>query len=362
MPARHRPSGHGGSVTSRRKWPPPQGPTENGRAPGPTDPDAGRRRRRTPRGRPAPWRPSTGPARALPGPPCPSRPASTGLQPQQVAGMRLAVGHNGLLAPPADLPDAPIELVQPPAEPGGALRHQDPGGFGEWPALPGPVQLLKGLLQSHPCRKVRLQDRGRGGRCPAMQLGEQVDDQAALGWRERLAETAGSAVHEREDTEGVPGPQTTDRFAVSGWQGRHDEAQLPLVSQGPSGVHGPAQATEGGFGPISAVTLVRQVGDGDEPLPFAAIDGGPVIVAEAHRGVRQRDGVDSPRIQGTPQPGLVEALWAILHAGEATAARPSHEVQSLDLRTKLLRRLVRWNPDSVARVQGSATVSRLGQG
>jgi hypothetical protein len=74
--------------------------------------------------------------------------------------MRLAVGHDAGFAPAAELPDTPIELVQPPAEAGCAVRQQGPGGFGEWPALPGPVQLLKGFLQSHPPRKVRLKETG----------------------------------------------------------------------------------------------------------------------------------------------------------------------------------------------------------
>jgi hypothetical protein len=120
-----------------------------------------------------------------------------------------------------------------------------------------------------------------------VQFGEHVHKQATLGWRERLAETASSAVNEREDNDGVPNLETTDRFTVSGWQGRHDEVQLLLVVQDPSGVHGPPQATKGGLRPISAVTLVRQVSDRDEPLPLAAVDRGPVIVAEAHRGVHQ---------------------------------------------------------------------------
>jgi hypothetical protein len=60
-----------------------------------------------------------------------------------------------------------------------------------------------------------------------MQLGEHVHEQAALGWRERLAEAAGSAVHERKDAEGMPGTMTTYRFDNSGSQGRHDEVQLP---------------------------------------------------------------------------------------------------------------------------------------
>ena len=79
-----------------------------------------------------------------------------------------------------------------------------------------------------------------------MQLGEQLQDGAAIARAPWPVVVSATPLHEWEDAEGIPGPQPADGLPAGGPQRRHHEIQVGLVTQGRGSVHGPAQAPQRG--------------------------------------------------------------------------------------------------------------------
>jgi hypothetical protein len=79
-----------------------------------------------------------------------------------------------------------------------------------------------------------------------MQLGEQLQNGAAIARGPWPVEVSGSPVQKWEDAEGIPRAEPADGLAAGSPQRRHHEIQVPLITQGRGGVHGPAQVPQGG--------------------------------------------------------------------------------------------------------------------
>ena len=155
-----------------------------------------------------------------------------------------------------------------------------------------------------------------------MEVGEDLDDLAALRGGQLLTEVPSDTVEERVHAERVALVEATDGVALSRQHWCDDAVEAALGGEGLGRAERDAEAVKGRVACGTEPGLVVEVVDGHEVVRAAGVPDLPVVAAEADREVVDRRWHAAPsRVEGREQQVGVEPRGQLLHSETVGSSR-----------------------------------------